>query len=128
MGLTFLFLTAVLLSIVLERQERRHRFELGLEYDRLGMSMPPLKPRLSPALSWLNVVVGIIMLIIGEVMLLSQISMLWLFAEKHPMDPQSVAAGFEFVGVWLATAIALIILGLKSVRQHRHLGQGTAQN
>ncbi len=128
MGKTFVFVAAVLLSIVLERQERRHRFELGLEYDRLGKSMSPPKPRLSKSVSLLNVVVGIIMLIIGEIMLLSQISMLWFFNEKHPLEPQMLAAGFEFVGVWLATAIALIILGLKSVRQNRLLARGTAQN
>jgi len=120
---TVLYITAILVSIVFERQERRHRFELELEYDRLSKKLPPAKPKLSILTSWLNVAVGIIMTIIGILMLISQFAVLHI---PHALDKQPAVitgAQFELVAVWLATSIALILLGLKSVRQHRRLAK-----
>jgi hypothetical protein len=125
MGLTaILYITAVLISMMFERQERRHRFELELEYERLGKKLPPPKPRLSVPTSWLNVIVGAIMGIVGIPMLLSQFAVLQLSSHlTKPIDAM-MGAQFEMSAVWLATSIALILLGLKSVQQHRRLAKG----
>ena len=120
---TVIYITAVLVSLVFERQERRHRFELDLEYERLGKVLPPLKPRLSIGTSWLNVVVGAVMLLLGIPMLWSQIQMLKIVPLLKKSHDFMSGMQFEISGVWLATAIALIILGLKSVQQRRGLAK-----
>ena len=121
MGLhVILYITAVLVSIVFERQERRHNFELQLEYDRLGKKMPPAKPRLSLGVSWLNVLVGLVMIAIGIPMLMNQFMILDDPRLLSRTPGMSIGAQFEYVAVWLATSVALILLGLKSVYQHRH--------
>ncbi|HTP13107.1 MAG TPA: hypothetical protein VMM37_05735, partial [Bacteroidota bacterium] len=61
--------------------------------------------------------VGAIMFVFGSFMLWSQFGMLRHSAgrsELKLMGPQ-----FELSAVWLATAAALILLGLKSAREHR---------
>jgi hypothetical protein len=127
MGLTaILYITAVLVSMMFERQERRHRFELELEYERLGKILPPPKPRLSAPTSWLNVIVGTVMGIMGVPMLLSQFAVLRLSSHLTKPHDAMMGAQFEMSAVWLATSIALILLGLKSVRQHRRLAKGSA--
>jgi hypothetical protein len=127
MGLTIVYFAAILISIMFERQERRHRFELELEYDRLGKKLPSVKPRLSVPVSWLNIMVGMVMAVIGIPMLLSQFAMLR--HSPHLMKANDAITGgqFEMSAVWLATSITLILLGLKSVQQHRRLAKGQAE-
>jgi hypothetical protein len=64
------------------------------------------------------------MAILGIPMLLSQLSMLRHF--PHPMKANDLLTGaqFEISAVWLATSITLILLGTKSVQQHRRLAKG----
>lgn len=128
MGLTIIYVVAVLVSIVFERQERRHQFELWLEYDRLGKTLLPSKPKLSLTVSWLNVFVGGVLLVLGASFLLTAFSMLRTFGNRLTEVGSHIGPQFEMAAVTIATSISLIFLGLKSVQQNRRLGEGRNQN
>ena len=118
-----LYITAVLISIILERQERRHRFDESLEYMRMGKTMPEPKPKLPLLESWLFTVIGILVFVLcaGSV---------WVALQVMRMAPQLLtnpATGNDLVnqamnwGAGMAAGIAVTILGFKSVRQNHRL-------
>ena len=49
------FVVAGVVSIVLDRQERRHKLAIELEYERLEWELPPAKPKLSRTVAVLNI-------------------------------------------------------------------------
>ncbi len=119
--LILVYVIAVLVSLVFERQERRHLFYESLEYQRIGKEPPQPKPKLPLLESWLNVTIGIFLLLIGVSAIWSQ-----LFVLRYVLD-ETVRTSFrDHILTWsvfIAGGIALILLGLKSVRYHRHLAK-----
>lgn len=113
-----IYIAAVLVSLVLHRQERRHLYELSLEHQRLGKAMPAPKPKLPKLESWLNLVLGAFLLFgFGATFLWINLSRL----SESVRDPRFTpyAAEWEFTSVVLATGIALVILGIRSLIQNR---------
>ena len=104
------FVAAVLVSLVLDRQERRHRFHLSLEYEHLGWEMPRPKPRLSRAEAVLSFVVGAVLLIFGGAAL---------YAMLRLESIGEVTGGHYIVAAFLAAGVALITAGGKAVRENR---------
>jgi hypothetical protein len=101
---------AVLVSIVLDRQERRHRFHLSLEYEHLGWEMPVPKRRVPRSEAILNIMMGTGFLIFGGIALRA----LWLVESiGMPMGGHYIAALFFALG------IALITLGGRGLRESR---------
>src|SRR5664279_651143 len=49
-----LFVASVLVSVLLERQARQHTLERTMEYERLGIPIPPPRPKLKRTEAWLN--------------------------------------------------------------------------
>jgi 4-amino-4-deoxy-L-arabinose transferase-like glycosyltransferase len=109
------FITAVLVSLVFERQERRQAFEESLEYRRMGKEMPKSKLKLPLLESWLNITLGIFILGFGVILLGS----IFYILNEIPSE-RFYSEDWEFVSVIIATGIALVLLGSKSVRQHRY--------
>ena len=101
---------AVLVSIVLDRQERRHRFHLSLEYEHLGWEMPVPKRKIPRSEAILKIIMGTGFLVFGGVALYA----LWLVETiGMPMGGQYIAAAF------LALGITLITVGVKGLRESR---------
>lgn len=117
-----IYVTAIIVSLILHRQERRHRSELALEYQHLGRPTPALRPRLPMLESWLNVVLGIFLAFgFGTLFLWTNFSRLREFPQDPRLAPQSFE--WEFTSVILATGIALVILGIQSLIQNRRYSQ-----
>lgn len=118
-----LFITAMLVSIIFERQERRHTFYESLEYKRMGKTMPEPEPKLPPLESWLFTVLGIFICALG-------LGMIWaefIMARSTPLLAHNPRATHEIISgtldfaAGLAAGIALTIHGMKSVRMNRRL-------
>lgn len=114
---TAVFITAVIIAAFFDQQERRHRLELQIEYEKLGKKMPPAAPKLPMLESIANIVVGIILLETGGLALwglLGTIGVLGgdLVARTAPLQT-------DFSAGLLAGGIALVILGVKGIRANR---------
>ncbi|MBM4169257.1 MAG: hypothetical protein FJ215_08890 [Ignavibacteria bacterium] len=113
-SLILVYVTAVLVSIVLERQERRHCFNIELEYRLLQKPVPPKRPKLPRLESWLNIAVGVLLLMLGALFLWTLFSVIsnHQLTPLKPMERDALMGGAVFV----AAGLALIILGAKSLK------------
>jgi hypothetical protein len=112
-----LYLIAVLVLIVFERQERRHTFYESLEYQRMGKTMPEPKPKLRMLESWLFIVIGISLLALG-----TWLALLWRITPQLLPNQDTVNDLLSHSLNWgagLAAVTALTILGFKSARYNR---------
>lgn len=119
----FIYITAVLVSIIFERQERRHVFEESMEYRRMGKEMPTPKPRLPMLESWINVVIGVIIFVLGVGLIWTNLLVMRI-APRIVTDETTIKGLIDW-GALVAAGIALVILGLKSVLHHRRLTHRT---
>jgi hypothetical protein len=107
-----IYLSAVLVALVLRHQERRHQTELGLLYERLDIPMPSRRPKLRKGESWVHVVLGTLLVILGSLALVANIAV---------MKVMEVPEGqWEFCAVMLATGITLSFLGLRSLKENKN--------
>ena len=113
-----IFVAAVLVAIVLERQERRHRYEKTWEYQRLGVPPPTVRPKLKRTEAWLNIGLGVLMLFFGSAMAWTHLKVMDALAARPDLPGQVPAGDFwEQTAFFLAAGIALIVLGATAVRQ-----------
>ncbi|MCX6145223.1 MAG: hypothetical protein NTZ35_18620 [Ignavibacteriales bacterium] len=106
-----IYLSAVVVAIVLRHQERRHQTELALLYERLDMSMPSHRPKLHKGESWVHIVVGTLLVMLGSLALAANIAV---------MQVMEVPNGqWELCAVMLATGMTLFFLGLRSLRENK---------
>lgn len=103
------FVAAVLVSLVLDRQERRHRFHLSLEYEYLGWEMPRSKRRLSRAEAVLNIFLGAALLLFGGAAL---------YAMLNLESIGEATRGQYIVAAFLAGGVALIVVGWKALTEN----------
>lgn len=104
-----IFVIAVLGSLVLDRQERRHRFEQRQEYERLGWEVPLEARELSMLESWANVVLGVLLFALGALFLKAMLG----------IPAEMMTSGWEsLVALFLASGIALVWLGVNAIRQN----------
>jgi hypothetical protein len=109
-----ILVTGILVSIVFDRQQRRHRMELMWEYRRLNRPMPVVKPKLTALQAWLNIVLGVILTAMGAVNVVVFL--------RHPMIAQgkgTISLSVLFIG----GGITLIVLGTMALRQRRMYGK-----
>lgn len=104
-----IFVAAVLVSLAFDRQERRHRFEIRLEYERLGWEMPAAKPRIPTLESVLNIVVGLFFFSMGGILLYTFLIL-----------GSDLGASWEqyIVAFSLAVGIAMMIVGGRALREN----------
>lgn len=117
------YVLSVLVWLVFERQARRHLFYESLEYQRIGKEPPQAKPKLPLLESWLNITIGIFLLLIGVMAILAQLLTL-----RDLPDEALYLDDIMFASVFIATGITLILLGLKSVRYHKNLSKKMRTN
>ncbi len=127
------FVTAVLVSGAFERQARRHRFELEMEYERLGIPVPPPRPKLKRAEAWMNVVIGILLVLMSIYSIQAGFGYMKA-AEDAARERPAMASTFnDAVGpmfitgaFFLAGGIALAWLGWKAVREITRFESGAS--
>ncbi len=109
MEVLVIFLAALGVSQVLRRQEKVHWLQLELEYRRAGFDIPKPVPRLSKFEAWLNIAVGILLLLAGSsfvVMIL-----------KIP-DLPGLRSVLPLASLILAGGATLAILGTRALIVH----------
>lgn len=114
-----IFIAVVLISLLLYQQGLRHRLELKLEYERQKIPIPQMKPKNSVLVSWMNIVLGILMLGMGSISLLALFKVASDFV-NHP-EVKIEHDQWEMAAVFVAAGIALPILGILSlIKNHRY--------
>ncbi len=120
MSILLVFIEALILSAVFERQERDHRLELEIEYEKQGMKAPLRVPKLPLLESVANVVVGLLVLEFGGIFVWTTLGMIRkagkLDAKGMGLIQHIMANQIIFAAAFLAGGIALVILGFKSIR------------
>lgn len=120
MSVLAVFIEAVIVSVVFERQERHHRLDLEIEYEKQGMKVPPRTSKLPLLESIANVVVGLMVAEFGGIFVWTILGMIrhagGLGVKERDLIQSILANEIYFAAAFLATGIALIILGIKSVR------------
>ncbi len=107
-----IFVAAVIVSAFLDQQQRRHRIEMGIEYERLEKKIPQFPPKLQMLESFANFAVGCILLTIGSMGLLDFLDVI---GQSVVSKSENVPMAMDFFAAFIAGGIALIILGIKSV-------------
>jgi H+/Cl- antiporter ClcA len=114
-----IYVSAVVVAILLRRQERRHRKELALVCEHLALPPPSQKPKLRLLECWLNILLGLFLTAGGTYFF-------WLFlsiSNSVREGPRiAVPLGeWEFSAILLATGISLLFLGFRSIQElHRY--------
>lgn len=108
-----LYLSAVVVAIILRRQERRHQLELMIAYQRLGMPLPLHRPKLQKSECWLNLVLGGFLTVGGT-------SFLAIYANMVREHLQIPTMQWEFSATMLAAGITLFILGARSLQENKN--------
>jgi hypothetical protein len=93
--------SAVLVAVTLDRQQRRHRLEIEIECGRRGFDIPLQRPRISRFEGYLNVAVGSLLLSGG-------FAMGWmLVGVRHDaLPPGSLQAPALFIAAGLVMVVA----------------------
>jgi hypothetical protein len=106
--LILIYLSAMGVSIALERQEKRQRSEIALACARLGLSLPHPQPRVQMLEALLAISLGII--------LLSPALMEFRLVLSDPVIRSSIGAGMiDFNIALLAAGATLMFLGSRGV-------------
>ena len=105
-----IFVGALLVSLLLDRQRKRHRFETRQEFDRQNRPAPRFEPRIPKLEAWLNVLMGAYLAGFG-------LFALWLFLQMP--DSLHLKGTENVVAVFIGSGIALMLVGIKAVRQTR---------
>jgi hypothetical protein len=104
------FIVAVAVSMVLDRQERRHMLEKKFEYERLGWEMPRTRCRVSTLEAIFEILVGILLVLFGGLVLYAY----YLIS----MIGESMG-GEYYIGLFFALGIALVTVGRKGLRENQ---------
>lgn len=116
-----MYFAAVIVSIILNWQSRRHRFELEMLYLDLGKEMPMPTPKLQTLECWLNIILGAISTILGGVMLKAFFGMI-----RHFPNSPSLRDEWSFPALILTVGITLIILGVRALRERARFSRKQA--
>jgi hypothetical protein len=108
-----IFIAVVLISLLLYQQGLRHRLELKLEYERQKIPIPQMKPKNSVLVSWMNIVLGILMLGMGSISLWALFTVASHFVNHPEIKIERIQ--WEMAAVFVAAGIALPILGILSL-------------
>lgn len=119
--LVIIFIEAVIISAFFDQQGRHHKLELEIEYEKLGKRMPVEPPKLPMLESIMNIIIGLILAEIGGVGLWAFLGLIKhadqiISQNKSFFSAHFFATEVDFISALLAGGIALMILGVKSVR------------
>jgi hypothetical protein len=60
-----IFMAAVAMALVFQRQEKKHWLELGEAYHRAGLELPPPMPMIEKDEAWVGIGLGVLLCIAG---------------------------------------------------------------
>ena len=106
----FIFLGAVLVSVVFRHQERRHAAQLNAECHRLGLPAVDRRPAVQTLESVLTILLGITMCLPSGYVLAEA------FASGNPQDWKPL---WEIVTAGLALGLALLVVGTRALVTRR---------
>ena len=109
--LGLIYLTAMGVFLVLRRQERSQKREIEFEYNHLGLSAPPRRPKIQPLEAILNVAIGFMLTAFG-------IFGAYLMAHVPDSNPADATGTRTLFSVSLAGGLTLIVLGVQAFRQN----------
>ncbi len=117
-----IFIEAIIISAFFDQQERRHKLELQLEYEKVGKNVPVEPPKLPRLESFANILVGLVLAEIGGIGLWAFVGLMMRHGTSILMNQNLRGEYFtgqtDFVAAFIAGGIALMILGVKSLRAH----------
>lgn len=126
-----LFVASILVAVLLERQARQHTLERTFEYERLGIPVPPRRPKLKRTEAWLNVGLGLILVALSILSTMTGFQMRNI-AERFPDHAaflnDDFRVGLEWGAFCLASGTALAWLGWKAVRENTRYESGAASS
>jgi hypothetical protein len=105
-----IFVSALVVSVALGRQERRHRLELEIECGRYGVDVPTLRPRIGRFEGILNVGTGSLLLVAGG-------AVVWILFQVP--DRSMVDGAFHLGALFIAAGLTLLVLGSRILSRNR---------
>jgi hypothetical protein len=112
MSLMFLiYLSAMGVSIALEKQSRRQKAEIALECARHGLTLPPSRPKVQILEALLSIAIGIVMLV-------PAVLGFWLILYEPFIRADTAPGMVDFYIVFLAGGLTLMFLGGQALRQN----------
>ena len=117
----YILIEIILLSVIFERQARRHRFEKSWEYKQLGIPMPAEKPRMKALEALVSVVIGLFLLALGGVLIVVMIELSMTGESEISLELKHklLVTQMEPAAVFLAAGVALAWLGLRAAWMRR---------
>jgi hypothetical protein len=112
MSLMFLiYLSAMGVSVALEKQSKRQKAEIALECARHGLTLPPSRPKVQILESLLSIAIGIVMLV-------PAVLGFWLILHEPFIRAHTAPEMVDFYVVFLAGGLTLMFLGGQALRQN----------
>jgi hypothetical protein len=117
----YILIAVILISVLFERQARKHRLEESSEFKRLGIPVPAERPRLQKLESCVAVWIGLMLFAIGGALVASIFGLggaeltQATTGENHKLMMRLM----EPAAASLAAGVALVFLGVKSVLMKR---------
>jgi hypothetical protein len=105
------YLTAMGVSIALERQSRRQKAEIALECAKSGLPLPPSRPKVQALEALLSIAIGLVMLV-------PALLGFWMIVSVPFIRGNTGQGMIDFYIVLLAAGLTLVFLGGKALRQN----------
>lgn len=106
-----IYLTAMVVSILLERQAKRQKSQIDLELARLGCPLPTGPPGIQILEALLNIS-------IGTVLVVPAVHGFWMIVRSPMLLAQRDPGMGDFYSILLAAGVTLMFLGSKALRQN----------
>jgi hypothetical protein len=108
--LFLIYVTAMGVYVVLERQAKRQKSETALECARLGLRLPPARPKIQALEALLNITIGF-------VMIFPAVFGFWQIWREPFLRAHTEPAIVNFYSVLLSAGLTLMYLGWRALRQ-----------
>lgn len=113
------FIAAVVVTAVLEWQDRNLRKEMLREYERLEIPQPKAGPAVPLLESWLTVYVGGLLVLLGIVSTVAALQSIGVLSAITGTELSVSANLYEVLTLLVGGGAALLFLGLRAVRANR---------
>jgi hypothetical protein len=109
--LFLVYVTAMGVYVILERQAKRQKSETALECARLGLHLPPARPKIQALEALLNITIGFVMIFPAGFGF-------WLIFREPFIRAHTEPVIVNFYSVLLSTGLTLVYLGGRALRQN----------
>jgi hypothetical protein len=113
------FIAAVLVTALLERQDRKLRKEMTREYTRLKIPIPEPGPGVPMLESWLTVYVGGLLILVGIVATVAALQSIGVLSAITGTELKVSTNLYEVLILLVGGGAALLFLGLRAVKANR---------